>query len=259
MGHQRLGSLPQTRKWLAVVALLRDGADLPRIAAAAAEAAENALARSARDPGLAHAIWLLMQLPLAARSGDYDRQLWTLGLTVRSSPKLYELVGAFSEAIDAHVMAARSRTDLGEMAQLAATETLTTLLDRDLPHLFAATGEEVRQALSKCVTETRFGELAREFAANLTRRCLQYYLDRELSNHVGPGCWFGNIADREEFDRQLDQHCREASRIVQDYSGEWYSRANYREALTEDTAVRFTAVALGKLRAELRRRRDGDD
>ena len=127
MGHIRLGTLPKTQKWQRVVGLIAGGADVERIAAASADAAEHGLERASQDQGLAHAFWLLTQIPQAARQSDFADQLKRLGLEVSCKPTLLEIVGAFTNAVDRYVSTRGKRSDLGEMAQHAAAETLTTL------------------------------------------------------------------------------------------------------------------------------------
>ena len=100
MGHIRLPTLPKTRKWEHVVGLIAGGADVERIAAASADAAEHGLERASQDQGLAHVFWLLTQIPQAARQSDFSGQLKRLGLEVSSKPTLLEIVGAFTNAVD---------------------------------------------------------------------------------------------------------------------------------------------------------------
>jgi hypothetical protein len=52
MGHLRLHTLPKTQKWEHVVGLIAGGADVERIAAASADAAEHGLERASEDQGL---------------------------------------------------------------------------------------------------------------------------------------------------------------------------------------------------------------
>lgn len=85
MGHNRLGTLPKTRKWQQVLALLASDADLDAIASASAAAAERALDHAADDPAFAHVFWLLTQIPLAARAEDYPAQFRKLGLDLGQS------------------------------------------------------------------------------------------------------------------------------------------------------------------------------
>ena len=140
MGHIRLGSLPKTQKWNQVVSLIAGGADVEQIAAASADAAEHGLERASQDEGLAHAFWLLTQIPQAARQSNFSERLWELGFTgLSSKPTLFEIVAAFTRTVDGHVRDSGKRTDLGEMAQHAASETLASLAGRELPSLFGPT------------------------------------------------------------------------------------------------------------------------
>jgi hypothetical protein len=258
MGHKYLVRLPATKKWNQVVELLVGGAELEIIAAAAAEAAESSLPRASKDPALVRAFWLLTQIPLAARTQDFGGSLRSVGMDTGPNPGLVEVVGALTEAIDRYVGRTGGRTDLGEMAQLAAAESLSSVVGRDLPRLFGTTPDDVKLAVGRFSGKGRFADLARDFYSRLTFRCLDYYLSRELSNHVGPDRRFRSIREHTEFDSALDLHCRETSRILKEYAAEWFSKKNFEKALTPDEAGRFASIAFGKIRKELKKRRDAD-
>jgi hypothetical protein len=259
MGHKRLGTLPRTQKWEQVVGLIAAEADVGRIAAASADAAEHGLERASHDQGFAHAFWLLTQIPQAARHTNFTDHLWHLGLNVSSKPTLLEIVAAFTNAVDRHVHERGKRSDLGEMAQHAAAETLASLAGRELPNLFGSTAHDVQQALAKFDTSNRFSVLARDFFSRLTSRSLGYFLSRELSKHVGPNKRFAAISEHSRFNTALDLHCREASRIIKEFSGDWYSKTLFQEGnISPEKAGAFAHVAFHKLRAELRRRRDAN-
>ena len=221
MGHVRLGALPRTRSWIQVLDLVVGGAGAPDVAAATMEAAQQGLSNAARDRGLVYAVWLLTQLPLAARSQDFEGRLRRLGLDVSVAPSLLEVTGAFSDAVDAHLRRTGGRTDLGEMAQMAASEALTVLGTPANANLFDAAAPSASEALKAFTTAKQFSALSREFFARLTRKYLSYFLSRELSNYVGGGGRFANIDGHEEFSKALDLHCRQASRIVEEFSGGW--------------------------------------
>jgi hypothetical protein len=259
MGHIRLGGLPKTKKWTQVVNLIARGADVERVASASSNAAEHALERASDDEGLAQAFWLLTQIPQAARQANFSERLWELGLTVSNKPTLLEIVTAFTRAVDGHVRENGKRSDLGEMAQHAASETLAFLAGRELPSLFAPTATDVQQVLAKLGTSDWFSVVARDFFSRLTSRSLSYFLSRELSKHVGSNKRFASIGDHSDFNEALDLHCREASRIIKEFSGGWYGKALQREKqITRDEARNFAHVAFRKLRAELRKRRDAN-
>src|ERR1700738_4242187 len=260
MGHKRLGTLPRTQKWERVVGLIAGGADVELTSPASADAAEHGLQRASDDQGLAHAFWLLTQIPQAARQVNFVDRLWELGLNVSSSrPTLLEIVAAFTSAVDRHVSESGKRSDLGEMAQHAAAETLTSLAGRELPSLFGPTAIDVQQALAKLGTSDRFSIVARDFFSRLTSRSLGYFLSRELSKHVGPDKRFAAINEHSDFNAALELHCREASRIIKEFSGGWYGKTLHEEGkITPLEARKFAHVAFKKLRAELRKRRDAD-
>jgi hypothetical protein len=252
MGHVRLKRLPATRKWREVVGLLLAGAPVEEVAFASSNAAEAALYGARRDPVLAYSLWLLTQLPLAARAPDFPDAARRLGLDIGSELSLLEVVGAFSDAIDQATAGANGRTDLGEMARKAATESLAAIAGSDLPSLFGPMSEDVRLALAKLAAPDHFARLARDFFARLTRHHLDYYLSRTLQ--VGPGHRLPTIADHSAFNSALDQHCREASRIVESFASGWFSKTNYQGGITPEKARNFAFVALGKISAELRQR-----
>ncbi len=254
MGHIRLGRLPRTRKWQAVVALLGGDAPLADIAAASAAAAQSGLRLAHADPALAHSFWLLTQIPLAARSGDFAASLEQLGLRAGPKPTLISVVAGFSEAIDHYLRRIGGRSDLGEMAQLAAAESLSAVAGRDLPSLFSPTEGDLKLALSRLTAPDRFAVLARDFFSRLTRRYLDYFVSREISNHVGSGKRFASIDAHTAFNAALDRHCRETSRIVEAFAGGWYSKTRFRGELTPEKAGKFAYVAFRKIQAELRRR-----
>lgn len=259
MGHIRLGNLPQTKKWKQVVELIGGGAGAPEIATATLDAAKKGLLEASKDPGLIHSVWLLTQIPLAAREENFAERLRQIGLKVSDKPSILEVVGAFTNSVDSYLREHGGRTDLGEMAQMAASESLTALGTEKIRSLFETTSEDVQQALKSFSTTKQFSTLARDFFARLTKRYLTSFLSRELSNHVGgKEHRFSNISQHTEFNQALELHCRQASRIVEEFAGGWFSKTNYEEGgIDSEKAANFVYVALKKLRAELAKR--GDD
>jgi hypothetical protein len=252
MGHIRLGSLPRTRKWQQVVGLIQGGARVAQVAVATIAAAEKALGRAADDPGVVETVWLLTQLPLAARAGDFPAALRDCGLPVSDSPGLMEVVGALSDALDAQMPNGVGRTDLGEMAQMAAAEVLTEVIGARTRGLFGTSPADVQKALADLATVKQFGTVARGFFARFTNKCLGYFLSRVLADQVGEGRRFATLAQQAEFSKALKSHCNEAAVIVERFSGEWFSKANWVEGgISRKAAAAFTAVAMRKLVEEL--------
>ena len=251
MGHIRLGRLPRTRKWKGVVDLLAAGAETAQIAAATLDASKRGLKDAARDPALVHSFWLLSQIPLSARNEQFLGSLNKVGVLVTAYPTLMELVGGFSDAVDDHVYRTGGRSDLGEMAQMAAAESLTRVLGERTVSLFESTPEDVRRELASLATPANFSHLARDFFARLTERYLTYFLSRELSNQRQ------SVDANREFRNALSLHCRQASKIVEKFAADWFSKANYRSGITPRKAAGFVAHAMTKLGAEIQQGAEG--
>jgi hypothetical protein len=252
MGHIRLGKgLPQTRSWIQVVDRIESNAEVGAVAAATLSAARKGLAQASDDVALVRSFWLLTQLPRCARAEDYPEALRQIGLSVAAAPSLVELVGAFSDAVDAHVRREGGRTDLGEMAQMGAAESLAADLGRKTQSLFGTTPDDVRRSLARLATSKQFSGLARDFFARLTERYLAYFLSRELSKHIGKDRRFPDLTARNTFNEALALHCREASRIVEEFAGGWFSKTTFETGITRENAAGFIHVALTKIQDEV--------
>ncbi|RYH08457.1 hypothetical protein [Tropicimonas sp. IMCC6043] len=255
MGHIRLGVLPQTRKWREVVDLLQADAPVADVASAATLAAKGALLSAAKDPQFLSIVELLAALPQEARGPAFLRAMAERGITqIDTVPAL---LSGIADSVDEDCLRSGHRSDLGEIALSSLLTTLSDHFDRSLPGLFDPTPAEIRTALGRLASGEKFGAFARGFFARVVDQTLQYYLSRELSNHVGPGQRFASDADRQSFDRALFQHSYEAARIVESYAGGWYGKAVWQgEGLTRDGIRKFTAFSMTKLRGELERRDD---
>jgi hypothetical protein len=258
MGHLRLDTLPDTAPWRRVVGLLAEGADAPAVAQATTQAALRGLALAHGDEGLFYSFWLLAQVAQASRKTDFATALCDAGLHVTVDPDLFDLVGGFSDAVDQRLHKTHGRTDLGEMAQLAAVESLTELLGRRSATLFGPTSVEVKEAARQLSTERGFAILAHAFFTRFVRRFLAYHLGRELSNHVGGNGRFETPDEHDEFIEQLTVHCQQAALIVRDFAGDWYSKHRFHDDLTLTKARGFVSHALTKLGEELKIRGERD-
>ena len=258
MGHVRLGKLASSRKWRDVVALLSRGADVSVLADAVATAAENELISARGDPVLACAVWLLTQLPLAARSDNFAAELTKLGFARGSEHSLFNIVAGLSQAVDRQVTSSQDRSDLGELARQAAAESLSILVGAQMPTLFGSSAEDFRIELAKFASKDRFAFLARDFFARLTYKTLDYYISRVLPDFIGPGRPLPSLGQQDAFHAGLQHHCSEASVIVETFAAGWFSKANFQGKLTPQAVQGFTDYALKKLRNELRARRADD-
>ena len=253
MGHIRLGNLPRTRYWQQVVALIEGGAHVRQIANATIVAAEKVLVQASRDKGLVETVWLLTKLPLAAKGTDFVQELLRSGLDVPHSPTLMDVISGFSEAIDGTMVNNGGRTDLGEMAQMAGSETIAEIIGTQTQNVFGTTSEDVRNAFSKYSTNKQFGIFAKDFFGRLTNKLLAYFVSRAVHDHVGEGRRFQTLAQHNAFTSALTTHSLEAAEIVGDFSGGWFSKTNWENGgISKKDAERFAHVAMNKILSELK-------
>ncbi|MCB9743879.1 MAG: hypothetical protein H6740_14870 [Alphaproteobacteria bacterium] len=253
MGHSRLGLLPRTASWRKVIDLIAEDGDAAEVAHATLEAARREFYEAGDDPGVVYVVWLLTQLPIAARAENPAEQLRELGLELSPQSTALEFSTAFGEAVEDHFYDMESpHSDVAEMARLSAIKTLYDTLEGPSSDLFDR-GAALAAGLSDLSTVARFGALSRAFFANLTERVLGYYVSRELPVHVGGEHRFSNVQEQSSFEEALALRARQASLIVEQFSGEWYSLAKFRNDVTQERTAKFVSKALRKLRAELGR------
>jgi hypothetical protein len=259
MGHIRLGPLPATRKWNQIVKMIADGAGAGQLATATVNAAARGLKAAVNDRGVLESVWLLIRIPLAARSNDFGSVLRTLGLDVADDPGLIDVAVGYSVAVDAQLPKGAGRTDLGEMAQAAGVETINATVGPHSQTLWGSGPDDVRRSFAALATAKQFGAFARRFFARFMFKCLGYFLSKALPNHIGEGKRFGTVAEQARFTDALRTHCEEAAVRVEEYAGDWFSLHRLQTAgdITREETQRFLGHAMDKLTKELRDREGG--
>jgi hypothetical protein len=267
MGHTRLGNIPKSKKWTAVVeavSLLGAGTISPvnelvdnieQVAAITLEAAEGGLKAAVNDMGLQYTFYLLTQIALAARSDDWRHRLGQLGIQLSPDDSFYDLTVEMQGAIDDFMFAHGTSSDISEIAQLAAGEAITALTANTAVTLFGAGADELRLAIRKLSTKNGFADLGEKFFGVFMTRYLNFYLSRVTASYVGIDP-LPRIGDISKFDDALRLHCEQSARIVRDFCGEWYSKTEFKEGIDLTNTAGFIAVAIKKLRAELRQQGD---
>lgn len=152
----RLGDLYKSKLWGQVIGLLEMGAGAEDVASASLTAAERGFRRASDDLGMRYTVWLLTQVTLASRKDDFSGELNRLGLEVSKKPGLFEVVGAFTKNIDDYLTKHKARSDVSEMAQFAAVETLSEKSMQRSRSLFGTTPEDVHQAIREISTKKNF-------------------------------------------------------------------------------------------------------
>lgn len=255
MGHTHFSTLPRSKGWQSVIQQISSGAGVAEIAALSIDATGKALGRAGDNPVYRAAVELLVQIPLAAREDVLSAGLGAIGLEVGPEPELADLVFAAGDLLDRAETAHDRHRDFADLSRRALLGALTATIEPDLPGLLEATSADLHVALRRLSQPGEFSRLARAFYSRLLSETLSYFLDRSLSRHVGHGQRFQGLGDRSRFAGDLDVYCREATRIIQEFSIGWYGKHAYRDAdLSGQIIAGFGGFALRKITEELRRR-----
>jgi hypothetical protein len=267
MGHTRLGRIPKSRKWRAVVAQLaappesHASAGRERSLGLAAEladrtldAASAGLRRAAQDLGLRYTFYLLTRLALTARTQDWESSLRAIGIQLGEEATIFDLTAELQSAVDDFLLKQKHSSDVSEMAQRAAGEAVFSLAGPASLSLFGGQRDDLQSAVRSLSTKNGFGSLGQRFFARFMTHFLNFYLSRATALQLGGGP-LQQVGDISRFNEALDEHCEQSARVVRDFSAGWYSKTEYQTGIDLQAASRFVAVALEKLRDELRRQR----
>jgi hypothetical protein len=260
MGHTRLGRIPKTKAWAAVVGdiakpieaeALSRGYNIREIADRALAAAQGGLRAATKDEGISYAFYALSQVALASRTKTWLEELKKIGMSLSGTSSLEDLTAEMQASVDRYLRSRGCVTDISEIAQKAAGEAMIGTAREKLSTLFGLSIEEVRLAVRKVSTKKGFGELGQRFFGVFMTRFLNFYLSRVTATYVGSGR-IAQVDDISSFNRALQLHCEESARIVRDFCAEWYSKTQYTKGIHLDNVSGFISVALRKLEAELR-------
>jgi hypothetical protein len=265
MGHTRLGSIPKSRKWDAVVAAVAGsgGSDsaaglapgqIGTVADLALDAAEEGLTRAEKDAGLQYTFYLLTQLVLASRQPNWRDRLGRAGVQLPTDATTFDLAAAIQAAVDDHVGAKARPTDISEIAQQAAGEAVISLAAPRAATLFGGGEQELQAATRELSTKKGFARLGQRFFGRFVARFLNFYISRITADQVGSDA-IQHVGDVSRFNEALRLHCEQSAKIVHDFCGQWFSKTEFKEGIDLDNTSRFMVVALRKLRDELRQQR----
>jgi hypothetical protein len=255
VGHIRLGRLPKTRRWREVVELLDTSPALTgAVAASVVEAADTRLRQLGTEPALSYCYWLLTRVAWASRSEHFVTELAQLGLVVRPGTSTIAFISQVADIVRHENAGAVESGHFVELGSQALRHALAETVGEHGGSLFGSSLEDLQTAFRKYSTSTQFGRLSHRFFADLFARTLRSLVARELPNHTGGGRPIVNIDQGIEFSQALDTYARQAARIMQGFAEGWYSKQNWESKgeISRDDAQAFVAVALRKLRMELK-------
>jgi hypothetical protein len=255
MGHLRLGRIPKTWNWRGLFEALDSQTISPElIASSVAAGARTSLEELKRNRQVNYCFWFLVRVAAAGRSRQFESSLTELGLSGESLTSRLRFAASLSGVV-AEGLRERGKPDVfGRMAELALRDTISREVLGPAPSLFGVGRAEIEAACRAIGTRAHFGKVARSFFSLFMQRVMQFVVDKEVSNFVGPGKGIAGPEQVVQFHERLSRYCFETARIVEEYAGGWFSKVGWETSLeiSEQQTRGFTAYALEKILTQLR-------
>ena len=257
MGHERIGTLPKSKSWRAIVAQMAgagrsndfDPADL---AVATLDQVRLKFRRIQQDGSTKAAFTFLVHVALAARPPETDAELRQL----IGNPSHAVTPLKVARALRQEVTRSSTHPEYAVIAEAAAIDALAQWYDQKKPtqtSLFDSF-DDPYSTWHKASTGAGFCELSRLFFANFLRRYLNYFLEREASSAIP------SLIERDIFrDRMgayvedISEHAFETAKITQSYAAGWFNKYAAGGMPSEREVDGFLDYAFGKIRDELTR------
>jgi hypothetical protein len=255
MGHERVGALPRTIKWIRVVNQIADAAhvdgDVRGLANSTLENVRTQLSNVHRDPGVVAAFQFLIALSLNASSDIDQKRIGPLAINLEANPSALRLANDAGRWIRDN----RESSEYAELARKALIDAMTIWTAQESQQLSFVARSDHAQAIWRKTNDGRgFCEVSRLFFSKFVERYLNYFLSREASSHVT------SAEDRDRLDTRIAEHLAtishhafETSRITQSFAAGWYNRHSRTQMPSHEQIQGFLATAFGKIREELAR------
>ncbi len=254
MGHERVGSLPHTKRWRSIVDAIatmdpEDTAQIASIANNTLRAVQSRFREIHRDRGVQAAFAYL--IALATNRLPRSDGLSSVDTSLGNNPSPAAIARGLTEWVFNN---AESR-EYAAIASRAGVDTIVewTKRQNEQGRLF----EEDRSATEVWHTSSNargFCEVARLFFSRFTDRYMRYFLEREASSAMS------SFNAREIFSRNLKSHIQEVShhafetsKITQSFAAGWYNNHARISRPSNSEIQGFLAMAFGKIQEELQR------
>lgn len=246
MGHERIGVLPKTKRWRAIVAEIAAvnalPSDVAQIAKHTLDALGSRYANLATDPSVKKAFEFLVEM---ARSAAGQHGAVDIGQKSALSvvADLTTHLGGEGSLETAEIAKRAAADAIGIWARETATSQEELFPENASSNRWRGLG-----------TGAGFCELSRLFFSRFTERYLCYFLDREASAALP------TLQARAQFSQELQHHVADVSKysfetaqITQSFAAGWYNKYASKTRPTNKQIRDFLSYAFSKLREDLRR------
>jgi len=254
MGHERLGTLPKTRKWRDIVGQIADlytsDNEISDIVKQTTQSIGSRFRFIHRDKGVNASFKFLVALSVAARSANPKEKLSSLGIKISEDLTPFSI----AKAIRAWMVTKETSLEYSQIAQGAAVDSVAIWYSQNKikeANLFKSFDDPF-EVWRKAGKGAGFCELSRIYFTKFTERYLNYFLEREASAVLH------NVYERDRFYTQIQEHVEkisqyafETAKITQSFAAGWFNKSVKDDIPNNKSIERFLSLAFKKMREEL--------
>ncbi len=258
MGHERIGFLPRTKQWNAIVDQLvaydGDEQDVLKIMYDTLRAIKKTYEDMHHDESVIKALSFLGTLAFSAKQENQIDYLNQNGYDVDSNLSLFSLMASAQNYISTET----GSLEINKIAKDSALQAVIEFQQAHQTNQISFLPDQTESAWKKAGTGAAFCELSRAFFAAFTDRQIKYYVERAAASSID------NYNALQAFSTQLttqsnaiSEHAFDISKITQSFAAGWFNN-NAKSSFPDEAKVQgFLYVAFGKLREEFRREAEG--
>lgn len=253
MGHSRLGRLPKRWGWEKVIEVLKDpNASIKDIVQLTSDASKKVLLNSKNMDGLTICYWLYTNIAFAAKQNNFVKQLNNLGIKLEDKDSGFDIIRKIYDTASDELTNNGRISILDKIALDSFQKSLQETIIAESNTLFGCNLDSIQKAFSKYSTNDNISYLSRKFFSQYAYKAFSFAIEKELANSISNNGNFRNSSDLARFDERLKTYCWDISKILEKYSGGWYSKHCFVGDISEKKSVkRFTKYAMEKLLAEV--------
>lgn len=252
MGHVRIGFLPHTQQWNAIVdqlSLYDNDADVVAVIAdRTLDAVRKEFDGLQYDESVRKAIEYLATIVVSSRQDDQVTFLQENGYFVDDNLSVFGLTTSAKKVIQTENGSLETNKLARDAAIQAVMEYYEKHSDKQLS-LFQTDNNPFKERGSG----REFCELARYFFAAFTEKQIRYYIDRAASSVIGDYDKYIHFSDTlTKQSLAITEHAFEISKIMQSFAAGWFNKHALDNTPSNDSVTDFLKISFGKVREELR-------
>lgn len=252
MGHERIGYLPKTKKWSAVVADIsaysKEQNSVQKISNETLKNVRYKFDDIINDSGVKAAFEFLLLLTLIPKKENWKEFLSKKGIKLDDRFSLIQIVSNAKN----YVLQSEDSKEYSAVAFQSLVDSISQWINQTKQGNLFSSHDLQTELWRDSASGSGFCELSRLFFSKFTERYLRYFIEREAFGKIN------NLSDLNDFSYKLEKrvddvslHAFETAKITQSFAAGWYNK-NVKSSLpTQESIKGFISYSFRKLNSEL--------